>query len=290
MQLKRFDSIAEFYPLVEPFLLAHEAEHCLMLGLSTNLLKKDTTYQDQPYLAYVEDGGEIVAVALRTPPYNLILSYMADDKPLPVIAEDVQSVYAEIRGVLGMQPYSQTFAERWKNMSGQNFRLNMCEGIYRLEKVNPVSDVRGNYRLANASDRDILIQWFIEFSDEAVESISREEATRLVDMRLTSDPSLRGVRIWAVDGVPVSFAGYSGPTPNGIRIGPVYTPPNYRGHGYASACVAALSQEMLDAGRKFVFLFTDLSNSTSNHIYQAIGYQMVSNIDEYRFEGKPGGA
>jgi uncharacterized protein len=33
-----------------------------------------------------------------------------------------------------------------------------------------------------------------------------------------------------------------------------------------------------------VFLFTDLSNPTSNHIYQTIGYQQVSNIDEYRFE------
>jgi uncharacterized protein len=284
MQLKRLDSIDEFYPLVEPFLLAHEAEHCLMLGLSTNLLKKDASYQEQPYLAYVEDGGEIVAVALRTPPYNLILSYMADDKPLSVIADDVQSLYSELRGVLGMQPYSQTFAECWKEMSGQNYRLNMCEGIYRLEKVNPVRDVRGTYRLAYESDRETLTQWFIEFSAEAVEPILREEAERLVTMRLTSEPSLRGVRLWTVDDVPVSFAGYSGPTPNGIRIGPVYTPPNYRGHGYASACVAALSQEMLDAGRKFVFLFTDLSNPTSNHIYQTIGYQQVSNIDEYRFE------
>jgi uncharacterized protein len=284
MQLKRFDRIDEFYPLVEPFLLAHEAEHCLMLGLSTNLLKHDSSYQEQPYLAFVEDGGEIVAVALRTPPYNLILSYMTDDKPLSVIADDVQSLYSELRGVLGMQPYSQIFAERWKAMSGQQYRLNLHEGIYRLECVKPVSDVRGTYRLAYESDREILTQWFIEFSAEAVEPISHEEAERLVTMRLTSEPSLRGVRLWVVDGVPVSFAGYSGPTPNGIRIGPVYTPPNYRGHGYASACVAALSQEMLDAGRKFVFLFTDLSNPTSNHIYQTIGYEMVSTIDEYRFE------
>jgi predicted GNAT family acetyltransferase len=134
------------------------------------------------------------------------------------------------------------------------------------------------------SDSEILIQWFMEFSAEAVDSISHDEAERLVDMRLASDSSLRGLRLWEVNGVPVSFAGYSGPTPNGIRIGPVYTPPDLRGQGYASACVAALSQEMLDAGRKFVFLFTDLSNPTSNHIYQTIGYEMVSTIDEYRFE------
>jgi predicted GNAT family acetyltransferase len=86
-----------------------------------------------------------------------------------------------------------------------------------------------------------------------------------------------------VDDRPVSLAGYGGPTRHGIRIGPVYTPPAERRRGYASACVAALSQQLLDRGRRFCFLFTDLANPTSNHIYQQIGYRPVSDVDEYRF-------
>jgi predicted GNAT family acetyltransferase len=81
------------------------------------------------------------------------------------------------------------------------------------------------------------------------------------------------------------MAGSTGPTPHGIRIGAVYTPPEYRQRGYASACVAYLSQMMLDSGRKFCFLFTDLSNPTSNHIYQQIGYEPVCDVDNYVFEG-----
>jgi predicted GNAT family acetyltransferase len=94
------------------------------------------------------------------------------------------------------------------------------------------------------------------------------------------------MRFWVDNGKRVSMAGYGGVTPNGIRIGPVYTPPEFRKRGYASALTAALSQEMLDQGRKFVTLYTDLSNPTSNHIYQTIGYKPVHDVDEYRFEGK----
>ena len=81
------------------------------------------------------------------------------------------------------------------------------------------------------------------------------------------------------------MAGFSGATPNGIRVNLVYTPPEYRKKGYATSCVAALSQTLLDQGRKYCFLFTDLANPTSNHIYQTIGYQPVCDMNDYWFEG-----
>jgi predicted GNAT family acetyltransferase len=103
---------------------------------------------------------------------------------------------------------------------------------------------------------------------------------RTIDYRLHSDVS--GLYVWD-DNRIVSYAGFGGPTPHGIRIGPVYTPPEYRQHGYASACVAGMSQLILKAGRQFCFLFTDLRNPTSNHIYQVIGYQPVCDFTEYVF-------
>ena len=68
-----------------------------------------------------------------------------------------------------------------------------------------------------------------------------------------------------------------------MRVNAVYTPPGLRGRGYASACVAALSQKLLDEGRRYCFLFTDLANPTSNRIYQAVGYEAVVDVDEYKF-------
>ena len=98
------------------------------------------------------------------------------------------------------------------------------------------------------------------------------------------DAKRRQTDLWIADGKPVAWAGVGGRTPNGIRIGPVYTPPEERGHGYASAVVAAASQAQLDEGRTFCFLFTDLANPTSNRIYQAIGYEPIGDFDEYHFD------
>jgi predicted GNAT family acetyltransferase len=77
---------------------------------------------------------------------------------------------------------------------------------------------------------------------------------------------------------------HGGPTPHGMRIGPVYTPPEHRRQGYASAATSAVSQHLLDGGRRFCFLYTDLANPTSNHIYQEIGFQSVCDVEVYRFE------
>ena len=80
------------------------------------------------------------------------------------------------------------------------------------------------------------------------------------------------------------MAAVGGPTPNGDRISWVYTPPALRGRGYASACVAALSQRLLDSGRRFCFLYTDLANPTANKLYQRIGYRQVIDASIYHFE------
>ena len=106
-------------------------------------------------------------------------------------------------------------------------------------------------------------------------------AEEVVDARL--DGSSGGLVLWWHDGVPVSMAGFGGPTPNGNRVGPVYTPPELRGRGYATACVAELTARLLNE-KRFVFLYTDLANPTSNSIYQKIGYRPVCDVDQYRFE------
>ena len=89
--------------------------------------------------------------------------------------------------------------------------------------------------------------------------------------------------LWEADGRPVSLVVAGSRTPNGRRIGPVYTPPAQRGRGYAGALTAAASQDQLDRGAAFCFLFTDLANPTSNAIYRRIGYEPVTDVDQYRF-------
>jgi predicted GNAT family acetyltransferase len=80
------------------------------------------------------------------------------------------------------------------------------------------------------------------------------------------------------------MAALAGPTPNGIRINFVYTPMEFRRRGYARAGVSALTQTMLDSGKRFVFLFVDANNPTTNRLYREIGYRPVSDWEDWRFE------
>ncbi len=134
---------------------------------------------------------------------------------------------------------------------------------------------RGSARDAGPGDFDLVFAWSSAFHEEATlrEPWDPADVERRLRRRLAGDGA-GGLRLW-VDGTPVSLAGFGGRTPNGVRIGPVYTPPDLRGRGYATALVADVSREMLVQGRRFSFLYTDMSNPTSNAIYRRIGYRLV---------------
>ena len=103
-------------------------------------------------------------------------------------------------------------------------------------------------RPADPADRALLLDWVEAFATEVLhESVSGDAGRheRSVDARLAGGDA--GFALWEADGRPVSLVGFGGPTPNGIRIGPVYTPPEHRGHGYASALTAGVSAQQLAA-------------------------------------------
>lgn len=283
LTLQRFEKAADFYARTASFLTAREAEHNLMLGLCHALIHRPGIYTEPPYLASIEGGGEIVAAALRTPPYNIILSNTTRPEVVTMIADDLIALYGLLPGAFGPKEVVQAFVQEWSRRSGQRSELEVAERVYQLEKVNPIRRVPGQMRRATRSDRELLVRWSREFTLEAFgpdADTSRIET--MVDNNLANPDETAGYYLWE-DGKVVSLTRCGSPTPNGMRIGPVYTPVEFRGRGYASACVAGVSRRILDSGRKFVFLFTDLSNPTSNHIYQVIGYQPVCDFDQYRF-------
>lgn len=289
MRLERFTDIGEFATRVEPYLLAHEATHCLILGLLATLPRGPVPADEIPYMALVEEQDAIVLVAMCTPPLYIILSLIAPEyatdptEALALIADDLWSRYQDsLSGIHAPVPISHLFAERWEQQTGRAAQLMVKERTYALEAVIPTTGIAGTFRRPTEADRDLLIRWVAAFGAEAFPRQRAFDALAWVDS-FFAIPS-RGAYLWEDDGTPVSLVAYGNPTAHGIRIGPVYTPPEHRGCGYASACVAALSQSLLDSGRTFCFLFTDLANPTANHIYQTIGYNPVNDVDVYEFD------
>jgi hypothetical protein len=283
MQLLRFTTAAEFQAQAEAFLLAHEVEHNLMLGLMTSLAFKPDLYPSQPYFAVVADAGRATAAALMTPPHNLIVSHRASPEALQLIAEDVRAFRPDTPGVTGPAPAALRFAELWRKQTGRNFRRSMAERVYRLDRVIPPGPVGGRMRRVGEADRSLLLAWLAAFQITAFGSAEAASVQRTTHNMLTLPPEYRSTFLWE-DPYPVSLVSCGGPTPNSLRIGPVYTPVEFRRKGYASALTAAVSQYILDQGRQFATLFTDLKNPTSNKIYQAIGYVPVCDADLFEFD------
>lgn len=268
-----------FLDAATDFLVEREAEHSLIFGISATLAA-DPGYAIEPYLATVSKAGRVVVGAVMTPPWNLVLSCTDAPDALIALATDLDARGIAIPGATGPVEDVRRFTEGWCRTHGLEPGPRIAERIYRLERVVPPAGVSGTVRLARESDRDLLVGWLEAFLDEALARPDPDRAAAMFDRSFRT-----GTRTWYVweDDKPVSVAAAGGPTPNGIRIGPVYTPPDSRRHGYASALTAAVSQAELDKGRRFVFLFTDLANPTSNKIYQAIGYEPVIDVDQITF-------
>lgn len=275
MHIHTYDDPHTWYARVEPFLLEREARHNLMFGLSHILRHKPETYEGF-FLALAEDAaGEVVGAALRTLPHNVILSHFTDPSAIGLVAQTVYDRFGALPGVSGAPTETAPFVEAWRALTGVDAVVAMPEMIYALRQVIPPVSAGGALQLATEADKPLMARWHYNFMVDATPwaGPDHERSQRWAESAV--DSSVRRVFFWVVDGQPVAMIGATGPTPNGIRIGPVYTPPELRGRGYASAMTAALSQFLLDEGRTFCFLYTDAANPTSNKIYRAIGYEYV---------------
>lgn len=285
MDVTRTDDATAFLEEAGPLLLADEARHNLILGIAGTIRDSPSRYPVRS-LWLVRDGGEVVGAALRTPPFNLILARPLAAQALAALAEAVAG--EELPGVVGSEPEVHDFAAAWSAHSGVPSRTGMRQGVYALERVEPLPAAPGSARLATADDLELLLRWWVAFGEEVFHEggPGHENAEENVRHRLGS--ATGGLLLWEDEGGAVSLAGFGGPTPNGIRIGPVYTPPELRGRGYATALTAELSRRLLDGrlfegGRRFCFLYTDLANPTSNAIYERIGYVRVAESAEIVF-------
>jgi uncharacterized protein len=285
MRVTRYGEVDEFLERAGPFLEEREAEHNLILGLSSQLRRNSRLFGDDPYLAVVEEeGGGVCGVVFRTPPHNLVLSELDEERAIEPVVAAVRDEFESLPGVLGPKERAAQFAAAWEAATGAQGRLELAQRAFRVDRVEPPQGVPGRMRAYEPSDRELATRWMDAFTAEALpENAPHPQSSEEFVDRRHEDPD-GGLVFWE-DGEVVSVAGYGGLTPNGIRIGPVYTPPELRGRGYGSAVTAALTQQLLDGGRRFCFLFTDLANPTSNSIYQRIGYRAVTDVDLWTFSG-----
>jgi len=297
MRTTRIDDPVEFADRITALLLPHEARNDLILGIAGVLADDPTSYPEHHAWLVEDDEGAPVTAALLTPPRNLVLadpgpeSYPGDDgaEAIATLVEGVIADGTEVPGVVGNRPGVDSFAAAWTAATGTTAEVTMHLGMFALDEVRAgAGTAAGTWRPAGASDRDLVTAWWQAFYDEALPASRQEPADIAREVDATLKAPAGGVGLWEIDGVAVAMCSWGRPTRSGIRIGHVYTPPELRGRGAASALVAAVSGWLLDQGHRFCSLSTDLANPTSNAIYRRIGYRQIAESVEISFRQPEG--
>jgi uncharacterized protein len=286
MHLTTYQNPHEFIARTHDVFLQNEAANSLILGISSNLERDDilTEYTARPYLATVDDDSTLVLAAVMTPPYNIILYTRPADyqQALELLIQDIRTYQLVLPGCNGPEPLASEFAHLWQQHTSQPYHIDVNERLFILTSVTPPPTAPGILRPATDDDFPLANQWLLAFRQETNPHDLDQQLIEAANRRKIHDGD---IYLWELPhGETVSLVGRTRPLVHTISIAPVYTPPQYRGKGYASNCVAALTQHLLDSGWQSCCLFTDLANPTSNSIYQKIGYRPICDFTIYRFE------
>lgn len=248
--------------------------------LATVLLGARQGYFGEGLFACGVDGnGRIVGAALRTPPWPMVVSELQDADAEALISAWLKED-PRLPGVTGLAASAHAVADAWEQATGGSWAIDRREALHVLDEPrDPQRPARGRLRAGRAEERDLLIEWERAFVREA--GLIGDHTDRLVDARL----AYGGVYLWD-DGGAVCEVGNAPPVAGVVRLGPVYTPPELRGRGYASSAVAARSRLAIENGLRCT-LFTDLANPTSNKIYAHVGYRRVADWNEVLFRVPP---
>ena len=288
MKPRFYDDINEFYKVAYPFLLEHEAENNLPLAILISLKQNIEVYgEEKPLLFSLTDAKIIKLIALRTPPHDLLISYTDNLSTIDVLTEELTNRNEKLPGVLSFKEGADKFAVQWCEKNSLKLNLFRKERIYELVKVSEDTLGHRKFSVAPKAHQELVFQWAGEMMKEALIDTTKDDIQRMIEiLREEFDQDKSHMYLLFEDNDPVSMAREAGKTPNGVFVNFVYTPIPLRRKGYATECVAKLSKHLLEVGNRYCFLFTDLSNPTSNSIYQKIGYQPVIDESHYKFLDK----
>lgn len=276
MDVKRYKNSADFNRENSDFLLSNEAANNLLIGIGNG---SKSQHEEDHLLSAVRKDGKSVLVAVMTPPYDILLTPVGNETgAIQVLIEYLAENEISVPGVLAENSTADKFRKFWSERCAKTSTLFREERVYEVRRCNQIDYADGKMRPGYVADIPIVTDMVFGFHEYINEPIDRSSAEKMTESRIRDNR----IFVWDNNGV-VSICQAARETPNGKVVNLVYTPPDHRRRGYATSLVHALTLQILDGGKDFCCLFTDLSNPTSNNIYQKIGYNPVLDLMHYRF-------
>lgn len=279
MEIKLIEDVESFLKITENLLLKNESFYNLKLGLSVAIQNKNIEVTEPLFLALFKNL-ELVGCALRT---NVSTPLAISKMPAIAIEVLIKSLIERkisLMGVVGEVETTNFFKDLWLKKHPLTFKLNIHLGIYEAKAIILAKE-SAEIILGTQDQKNIIFDFVKGFSIDCFPSREHkdEEIEKLCN-RLINNKSLYLLKNDL--GEIVSMAANTRGSANGGTISLVYTPPKLRGKGYGSLVTAKVSEIVLKE-KKFANLFTDLTNPTSNSIYQKIGFKMIGENIHYDF-------
>lgn len=283
MNFQRYENVDAFAKIVTPFLEGNEDKFSLFLGVLKGI--KAGAYKN-PYMATIEENGQLLAIFQMTPPHPLNIIFVDENQIstcIDLCISELTKHAVPVESIISVKEWAVLFAQKWQEKTDGNFSLLMDQGLYRLDQVEESLEMSpGKWRYATNSDAQLIEKWYSQFEQDTGLSITAPEE---IKKRVKNMLDGKEVFFWEDQGEVVSMMKKSRPTTNGITVSLVFTPAEKRKKGYGRTLVATVSRELLKEF-EFCVLYTDMLNPTSNKIYQEIGYQKLVDSVHLKLETK----
>lgn len=268
--------ISKFTSEYENHLLEKEAHNNMLLQAFSRALQAPSASN----AGFTNDSGSLGLLFNG----SLIFSHTEDFS----VSNLIQSVkdflgLKPLAMVMGPEQIARDFTREWLQKN-KTVRLNheFSMVLQKIEKVSEIKMPPGQFRRAWLEEVDLLATWLERFAEDTGVPSSSELSSRDLALQMINSKQLF---VWG-NNRPASMVGIGGSTPKGVRVHSVYTPPEKRGSGLASATVASLSDLQLSSGKEFLVLYSDATKPENSALYQKIGYQPIANHFSYFFSSK----
>lgn len=295
-RVERTTDPAAFLALAEDHLAG---EPVLSTVVSTTLERAvaDPSPVDHPrwWAALVDERtDEVVGVAMRTAPFRPYPLYLL---PMPTAAAEAFGAWLlahepDVAHANGVRASAEAVLGVLADDRGGSTRVLEHDRLWEATSVLPPTGVPGGARAATLDDLDLVTAWCLDFmpaADRQAGRPPREGEGEHLDRDYARGKIERGLMwLWEDKGEVVHLTGWNPPALGVARVGPVYTPVEHRGHGYAAALVAQVTERILSDGAR-ACLFTDVDNPVSNGVYERIGYRPVAEMVRMEVAPQPTG-
>lgn len=281
MILKSFKTPQEFLKEGEAFLLKNESFNNLFLGLANRLCEQNPDGGDPFFYLLKNELDEVIGAAMRSAPIRPLIITEMNNSGLRLLSEELKKKNISLVGAVGHKETIEHFGEVWGSSS---FEV-MGQGVYECRNLIPPSLLKGELYQVQLDD-PVGLEAAVEFGAGFIKECFPKHREPVVEARKSVEFYVeRGLLfLWKSDtGEFVSMACNNRESKNAGTIGWVFTPSDKRGNGYGSMVTYGATREIFKKGKTLANLFTDLSNPTSNSIYQKLGYKLIGNSIHIEF-------